>query len=127
MESNLLNISEAYLQAWNDKDVDQIARYVHPDVRFVGPMSQTTGKDAFLQGAKRMFGLLQEIKVQSKFASDSQAIFTYDFVCAQPIGVCRTAELITFTDGLISGVEIFFDARPFEKMMLAQKAAAASA
>ncbi len=37
------------------------------------------------------------------------------------IGVCRTAELMTFKDGLISGIELFFDARPFEKLRQSQK------
>jgi hypothetical protein len=84
-------------------------------------MTETTGKEKFLQSAKRMFGLLKRLEVRSKFASCDQAIFTYDFICTDPIGVCRTAELITFRDGLISRIELFFDARPFEKLMQSQK------
>jgi len=47
-------------------------------------------------------------------------MFVYDFVCAEPIGVCRTAEFVTLKDGLIGSLEIFFDPRPFEKLMQSQ-------
>ncbi len=121
MSTDILTAAEAYLKAWDRKDLAGISKYLDPDVRFLGPMSQTTGKEAFLDSAKRMFALLKEIKVRSKFAAGEQAIFTYDFICAEPIGVCRTAELIIFKNGLISSIELFFDARPFEKLRQSQK------
>ncbi len=117
MKNDLLVSGEAYLKAWDNKDLEGIAKHLHPEVHFIGPMAQMTGQEAVLQSAKRMFGLLKAVKVRSKFASGDQAIFTYDFICADPIGVCRTAEHMTFKDGLISGIELFFDARPFEKRM----------
>ncbi|MCL4394145.1 MAG: hypothetical protein M1482_04950 [Chloroflexi bacterium] len=52
---------------------------------------------------------------QSQFASGDQVMFTYDFVCQEPIGNCRTAELLTFKSGLISRSELFFDTAPFAK------------
>jgi|SRR5947209_4599676 len=121
MSSNILNTAEEYLNAWSRKDVEAISKYVDPNIRFVGPMMQTTGKEAFLEGARRVLGLLKEIKLRAKFAAGEQALLTYDFICAEPIGNCRTAELITFKNGLISGVELFFDARPFERMRQEQK------
>jgi len=117
MKNDPLVSGEAYLKAWDSKDLEGIAKYLHPEVHFIGPMTEMTGKEKVLQSAKRLFGLLETLEVRSKFASGDHAIFTYDFVCADPIGVCRTAELMTFKDGLISRIELFFDARPFEKLM----------
>ncbi len=127
MKNDLLVSGEAYLKAWDNKDLEEIAKYLHPEVHFIGPMVETSGKERVLQSAKRMFGLLKELQVRSKFASGDQAIFTYDFICADPIGVCRTAELMTFKDDLISRIELFFDARPFEKLMQLQKPVSQSA
>jgi len=127
MKNDLLASGEAYLNAWDNKDLEGIAKHLHPEVHFLGPMTETRGKERFLQSAQRMFGLLKALKVRSKFASENQAAFTYDFICAEPIGVCRTAEVMTFKDGLISGIELFFDARPFEKLMQSQKPASQSA
>ena len=117
MKNDPLVSGEAYLKAWDSKDLEGIAEYLHPEVHFIGPMTEMIGKEKVPQSAKRLFGLLETLEVRSKFASGDRAFFTYDFVCADPIGVCRTAELMTFKDGLISRIELFFDARPFEKLM----------
>jgi hypothetical protein len=57
-----------------------------------------------------------EIKLHTRFASGNQAIFTSDFICLAPIGICPTAELLTFEDSLIKFIQLFYDARPFEKI-----------
>jgi hypothetical protein len=56
--------------------------------------------------------------------SGEQVLFTYDFICVDPIGICRTAELITIKAGQIGRVELFFDARPFENLMQQRQAQA---
>jgi len=107
-------LAEAYLASWQRKDWQGIGEHLHPNVHFKGPMSETTGKEAFLAAAQRIFPILQSLTVRFTFAAGDRAVAIYDFNCSAPIGVCRTAELITFQDGLISGVELFFDARPFD-------------
>ena len=113
-------VVQTYLNAWKHKDAEAMGRCVHAGLSFRGPMSESQGRDAFVEGSKRMFPLLREHWLRSILASSDQAMFTYDFVCAEPVGVCRTAEAVTVKDGLIGSVEIFFDARPFEKLMQAQ-------
>ena len=114
MDNGILDVGRAYLAAWDRRDASEISKYVHPDVHLIGPMNDITGKDAFLQSTKRVLPLLQGVNVRSQFAAGDQAIFTYDFVCAEPLNTCRTAELMTFEDGLIRRIELFYDARPFE-------------
>jgi ketosteroid isomerase-like protein len=65
MKQEAARIAEAYLQAWQRKDEADIAKFVHPQIEFVGPIAQTKGKDAFLASAQRMFSLLKEIKVHT--------------------------------------------------------------
>ncbi len=116
MNENVLAAASAYLKAWDNKDLAEISEYLHPEVRFLGPMADVTGKEPVLASAQRMFPLMQNLNVRSIFSSGEQVMAAYDFICAQPVGNCRTAELITFKDGLISQIELFFDARPFEKL-----------
>ncbi len=59
--------------------------------------------------------------MRSRFVSGDQATFTCDLICIDPIGVCHTAELMTFKDGFSGGIELFFDATPFEKRMAEQR------
>ena len=54
-----------------------------------------------------------------RFIEGDRAMFTYDFVCIDPIGLCRTAERVRIIDGLVHDIELFFDARPFEAMQRA--------
>jgi len=42
-------------------------------------------------------------------------MLVYDFVLKNPIGVIRTASLLAFAGESIRSIELFFDARPFEK------------
>jgi hypothetical protein len=110
----------AYLDAWSRKDLDGIAVHLHPEVHFKGPMQELNGRDAVLASSKRIFPLLERLEVRARFVSGDRAMFAYDFVCRDPIGVCRTAELVRFEDGLIRDIDLFFDARPFEAMQRAQ-------
>lgn len=124
MSKSMESECAAYLDAWSRKDLDGIAVHLHPDVHFKGPMQELSGRDAVLASSKRIFPLLERLDVRAQFVSGDRAMFAYDFVCREPIGVCRTAELVRFQGGLISNIELFFDARPFEAMQRAQAAGA---
>ena len=116
MNASASQIVNQYIAAWKNKDADGIAACVASDVHFKGPNAETTGRDPFVAASRRMFPLLQEFRIRSLFVDADRAMFAYDFVCGEPIGVCRTAELVTIKDGLIVSSEIFFDARPFEQL-----------
>ena len=107
--------AEAYYKAMNDKDLAGVARHLHPEVRFVGPMADLVGKEAVLEAAKRFVTLIKSLRVRAKFGSDDTAMLAYDVDFGEPIGICRTAVLMTFKEGLIASIELFYDARPFEK------------
>ena len=99
--------------AVNDKDLAGVARHFHPEIKFVSPMAQLSGRAAALEAVKRLLAILKGVRVRAKFASGDQVMMAYDFEFPDPIGTSRTAALMTFSDGLISGLELFFDARPF--------------
>jgi ketosteroid isomerase-like protein len=104
----------AYYEAMADKDLSGMARHLHPDVRLISPMEELIGKEAVLAAIKPLVNLVKRIKVHAKFGSEDQAL-TYDMEFAEPMGICRTAVLMSFKEGLIARSELFFDARPFIK------------
>lgn len=104
----------AYMDAWARKDIAGIARHVHPDVQFLGPMVETQGRDAFLRSSEGIFRMLERIALRGTFIAGARAMFAYDFVCRPPIGIVRTGELVDFDGVLIRRIELFYDARPFE-------------
>lgn len=110
-----LNIAEHYYEAMNNKDLDEIALYLHPKVKFLGPLAQLEGKEAVLESAKGFLGIVDSVMMRTKFASGNQVMLAYDLNCVSPIGTIRVAALMTFEDNLISSIELFFDARVFYK------------
>lgn len=110
-----LNLAENYYNAMLAKDFDKMANYLHNNVHFIGPLAEMHGKDAVVTAAKNFGGILQDIQIRSRFASHDQIMFAYDMVVPAPIGKFRAAVLMEFTDRLISKIELFYDASPFQE------------
>lgn len=119
MSDSIDKVCTRYLDAWSRKDLGGIAACLHTEVDFKSPNAHTQGREAFLSATKRFFPLVQKLDVHARFVSSDQAMFAYDFVCIPPVGICPTAELLTFQDGLIRVSQIYFDARPFEALQRA--------
>ena len=112
MNNNIAS-AEDYYNGFNDKDVARISGHLHPEVQFVAPMGELKGREAVVEAAKRLLGIMKGIKIRSKFGLDDQVMLVYDIRYGEPIGICRTAVLMNFKDGLIARIELFYDARPF--------------
>jgi ketosteroid isomerase-like protein len=113
-ENNVIS-AEGYYQALQEGDFAEAARHLHPDVKFVGPLSDLAGKEAVLKAAKQFLTLLKGLTMHMTFGSSEKAMLTYDVDFGEPVGIWRTAVLMTFKDGLIANLELFYDARPSEK------------
>jgi hypothetical protein len=110
-----LKVAENYYNAMLSKDFDTMACYLHEKIHFIGPLAEMHGKDPVVLAAKNFSQILQDIKIRSKFEHQNQIMFAYDFMLAEPIGHLRSAVLMEFTNQLISKIELFYDARPFEE------------
>jgi hypothetical protein len=110
-----LTIAETYYNEMLKKNFDEMEQCLHSDVHFISPLAEMHGKDAVVTAAKNFGGILQDIQIRSRFSSGNQIMFAYDMVVPAPIGKFRAAVLMGFTDQLISKIELFYDARPFEE------------
>ena len=110
-----LNLAENYYNAMLAKDFDKMAGYLDDNVHFIGPLAEMHGKDAVVSAAKNFGGILQDIQIRSRFASHDQIMFAYDMVVPAPIGKFRAAVLMEFKGRLISKIELFYDASPFQE------------
>ncbi|MDB6081062.1 MAG: hypothetical protein JWO53_334 [Chlamydiia bacterium] len=105
----------AYYQAMGSQDLTTMEKCLHPEVQFIGPMAEMKGKEAVLEAAKRFCSMITKVTIRAQFGSNDQAMLAYDMDCPAPIGIFRAATLMTFKDSLIVRLELFYDARPFEK------------
>lgn len=108
-------IAQAYYHAMNAKDVPQLATHLHPQVTLIGPLAQLSGKEAVVEAAQKATAFFKHITIRATFGSGDQAMVAYDWEFPAPIGTLRAAALLTIKDNLIYRIELFFDARPFEK------------
>jgi hypothetical protein len=111
-EKNVIS-AVTYYKAMGDKNLAALDNFLHPDVRFLGPLADITGKNAYLESlTKFFFPSFTKLIIRAQFGSGDQAMIVFDLDCPAPVGILRTAVLITFKDGLISRLEAFFDPRP---------------
>ena len=114
MSQNNVLIAEAYYNAVGEKNVALLEKYLHPDVQFIGPLAKMTGRENVLEATKKFTNLFTTLTVRSKFGLDDQTMIVYDLEVPPPIGFVSSASLMTFKDGLVIKIELFYDARPFE-------------
>lgn len=110
-----LIIAESYYSSMLAKNFDKMASYLHNNVHFISPLAEMHSKESVVTAAKNFGGILQDIQIRSRFSSGNQIMFAYDMVAPAPIGKFRAAVLMEFTDALISKIELFYDARPFQQ------------
>ncbi len=115
MSEKNIAIAVAYYQAMNKKDLSAMEKYLHPEVRFIGPLADIKGKVAVLDSVKYLIAFFNKLTIRAQFGAEDRVMLAYDIDFPAPIGISRAAVLLTFQDGLIIRYELFFDARPFEK------------
>jgi hypothetical protein len=114
-ETNLAT-AENYYRFIVQKDMAGVAKVLHPDIRLLSPLAEVSGKDAVLDAVNRFASFLKGLNVRAKLGSSDAAMLAYDADFGDPIGICRSASLLTFKDGLIAHIELFHDARPFDAL-----------
>ena len=112
---NTAEMIEEYYKAVGNKNFEKVEKQLHPEVQFIAPLAKIKGKEAVLEATKKFTTLFKTLNIRAKFGSNNQAMVVYDLDCPEPIGFISSSALITFENGLIKKIELFYDARPFDK------------
>lgn len=115
MHKNNVDIAESYYLAMGKKNTSEMAPYLHPNVEFIGPLGTMQGKEVLIEATKKLTSLYNSLLIRTKFGSGDQVMIAYDLDCPAPIGNFRVAALMSLRAGLIEKIELFYDARPFDK------------
>ncbi len=113
MTQTNIETAKSYYESFNRKDLSRLQSYLHPDVHYVAPMGTLSGRSAVAEAASRLFTILKQITIRAEFDSANDIVLIYDLYYGDKGEICRTASMMHFTDGLISRIELFYDARPF--------------
>ncbi|MDP1836106.1 MAG: nuclear transport factor 2 family protein [Chlamydiales bacterium] len=113
MSQNNVAIAEAFYAAMANKDLATLAEYLHPDVYFRSPFVQSSNAAGYLEAARKFVAFFTSLTVRNKIASDNQVVVIYDIGFPAPIGNIPTAAWLTFNEGLVTKIELFFDTNTF--------------
>ncbi len=97
---------------FNEQDVSVLA----DDFKFIGPVDQTNGKDAFLELSAGFIPLIAEQRMLTQFENDNSVCLIYEMDLNMPSGETMTlkiADWVKVENGKMVEERIYYDAREF--------------
>jgi ketosteroid isomerase-like protein len=122
-------LARDYLDAVGNKEFNKLDELLAPDLKFSGPsMTRSTAQD-FIAALKRLGAIHVRNDVKRVFADGDEVCLIYDFVTDTPAGALPTIEWLTFSEGRIRSINLYYDRVPWKTVMdeIAQRAARATA
>lgn len=115
METNNVARAEAYYTLVGQKNAEGIKNYLHPDVELYGPLSTEKGREAVIKATSSFMNAFKSLAIRAKFGAGDQAMIVYDVDIPGIATDFPGASLLSFHDGLIVRIELFFDASSFRE------------
>jgi SnoaL-like domain len=106
-------IAVAYYRALGKKNLEEVKRYLHPNIHFTDPQEQVIGKEAVLKAATGFSAIFKSLTIRAKFGSENEAVIIYDVEISNFAKPLRAASHLSFQDGLISKIDLIYDTRCF--------------
>lgn len=85
---------------------------------FTSPVRQISGRAAFLESAKRFYGMITSLEVRDLLVDSDKACALTRYELQPPRGAAfgsDVAEVFRVRDGKITSFEIYFDSSPYPK------------
>jgi hypothetical protein len=115
MSENNIDRAKTFCTAFKEKSIEAMAKCLHPDLEFIAPLQKLQGKEAYVEAAKEFASFFKTLTIRAILGEKDQAVVVYDVEYPTPIEKIPTVALMTFHENLITRIELFYDARPFEK------------
>jgi hypothetical protein len=109
MDTNNLALAEEYYTLIGEKNGKGIEKYLHPSVELYSPLATVKGKEAVFKSASHFIDVIKSLTIRAKFGAGEQAMLVLDSEIPGVTGNFPTASLLSFCDGLIVKIELFYD------------------
>lgn len=109
METTTMSLAEAYYTLVGQKNVEGIKKYLHANAELHGPMARLEGSEAIMKATSNFMNTFNSLTIRSKFGSKDQAMIVYDVDIRGIDKKFPGASLLSFQDGLIIKIELFYD------------------
>jgi ketosteroid isomerase-like protein len=105
------DVAVSLLEAWSTGDFETARSLLAGDVTFVGPLGETTGAEAYVDGVRGLAQIVERVEVLRTVTEGDDVCARYDLV-TKPAGPIPTVGWYTVSDGRVASVRAFFDPRP---------------
>ena len=103
-----VEVAIAFTEAWTSHDMTTASSYVAEDVMFEGPITQASGRTAYMNGLSRFAQAVAGLKILAAVGDDQRAMIMYE-VKTGPFGTLRAAEDFVVCGGKITRDTLVFD------------------
>ena len=112
-----LDVVNRYIDIWENKDGEGLADLLSDDFSFVGPLDQLD-RQGMLAAVPMMGKAIEKFHMRHQFEDGGNVCCIYDLDMATPAGkiTIPMAEWLQVTNGKISRIKVFFDARELAGM-----------
>ena len=112
-------IFRTYLQRFTSGDAASAAELLTDDFRFHGPMLQSQGKAAFLEGSAPLGPIMRGAEIRRQWEDGDELCSFYDFKIETPAGAgsIPMAEWNSVRDGKLASARLVFDTAAMAALM----------
>ena len=110
-----LKQAEEYYTWVGERNVEKIKDYLHEDVEFYGPLATHKGIDAVVNATRNFMNTFKSLSIRAKLGAGDQAMIVYDVDIPEISPTFMGTSLLTFREGKISKIELYFDGSRFKK------------
>lgn len=111
MKKDTKAIGVDYYMALGEKNIERIRELFHPDIQFQDPKETVMGRESVLKAAEGFSKVFKSLNIRAQFGSDHQAMIVYEVEIPGLPKKLQAASLLSFQDGLISKIELFYDSK----------------
>jgi predicted SnoaL-like aldol condensation-catalyzing enzyme len=114
-----VEIFGTYIDRFTSGDREGAAELLTDDFRFHGPMLQSEGKEAFLEGSAPLTPIMRGVEIHRQWTDGDELCSFYDFKIETPAGAgsIPMAEWNTFRDGKLASARLIFDTAAMAALM----------
>jgi len=112
-------VVRAYLDAFTSGDFETAMDLIADDFSFSGPILQSEGKEAFVEGSKAAQAMAAGYSMLRQFEDGDEVVSIYEFELAAPAmpGKVLMSEWNTVRDGKLASARLVFDTAQFGALM----------
>jgi ketosteroid isomerase-like protein len=119
MHMSNAEIFRTYLQRFTAGDREGAGELLTDDFRFHGPILQSEGKTAFLEGSAQMAPIMRGADIHHQWEDGDEVFSVYEFKIETPAGAgsIPMAEWNTVRDGKLASARLMFDTAAMAALM----------